>query len=108
MLKIRLQRTGKKHDAAFRIVVAENTSPVKWRFREKIWTFVARRLDKTFSLNSERAKYWLSVWACPTDRVALILVKNWIESAQKFVKERKSKPKKVVENDQNKDNKSTE
>ena len=88
MLKIRLQRIWKIHNAVYRIVVAENTSPVKWKFIEKLWSFAAQRKESTFQLDVERAAYWISHWAIPSDTVARLLVKNWLKAAEKFVKAR--------------------
>ena len=88
MLKIRLQRIWKIHNAVYRVVVAENTSPVKWKFIEKLWSFAAQRKDATLQLDTERAAYWISHWATPSDTVARLLVKNWLKVAEKFVKAR--------------------
>lgn len=95
MLKIRFQRTGKKHDAGYRIVVAENTAPIKWKFIEKLWSFMARKKADTLILNLERAKYWISVWAKPSDTVARLLVSQWLKEAEKFVAKRVMKPSKA-------------
>ena len=88
MLRIRLQRIWKIHNAVYRIVVAENTAPVKWKFIEKLWSFAAQRKAATLQINIERAKYWISVWATPSDSVARLLVKNWLKEAEKFIQER--------------------
>ena len=88
MLKIRLQRIWKIHNAVYRIVVAEHTSPIKWKFIEKLWSFAAQRKEATLNLNKERAVYWMSVWAQPSDSVARLLSKNWVKEAEKFIKKR--------------------
>ena len=88
MLKIRLQRIWKIHNAVYRVVVAENTAPVKWKFIEKLWSFAAQRKEATLQLDTERAKYWISVWAIPSDSVARLLVKNWLKDAEKFIQKR--------------------
>ena len=36
MLKLRLRRVGRKHDPSFRIVVTENTAPVKGKYLESV------------------------------------------------------------------------
>jgi len=88
MLKIRLQRIWKIHNAVYRVVVAESTAPVKWKFIEKLWSFAAQRKDVTLQLNTERAWYWISVWAIPSDSVARLLVKQWLKEAEKFIQKR--------------------
>jgi small subunit ribosomal protein S16 len=57
MLTIRLQRTGKKNQADFRIVLAEKEAPVKKKFQEVLGSYNPRR--KTFQVKEERIKYWL-------------------------------------------------
>ena len=91
MLKIRLQRIWKIHNAVYRVVVAENTAPVKWKFIEKLWSFAAQRKEATLQLDTERAAYWISNWAIPSDTVARLLVKNWLKSAEKFIQKRMMK-----------------
>lgn len=57
MLTIRLQRTGKKNQADFRIVLAEKESPVQKKFTEILGSYNPRR--KTFQAKEDRVKYWL-------------------------------------------------
>ncbi len=79
MLKIRLQRIGRRNEPHFRVVVAEHTTGVKSnKFVEKVGTFNPK--SKQTQLNAERIKYWLSVGAKPTDRVHNMLVKASIVS----------------------------
>ncbi len=104
MLKIRLQRIGKKKDPAFRIVVAEHTCAVKWRFLEKIWSFVSRRKDSTLNIDIDRAKFWIWRWAQPSQTMARMLLWKWLKEAEIFVEKRVTKPKKekIVESKENK------
>ena len=57
MLTIRLQRTGKKNQADFRIVLAEKESPVQKKFVEILGSYNPRR--KTFQVKEDRVKYWV-------------------------------------------------
>ncbi|MEK7161598.1 MAG: 30S ribosomal protein S16 [Patescibacteria group bacterium] len=57
MLTIRLQRTGKKNHADFRIVLAEKEAPVQKKFTEILGSYNPRK--KTFQVKEERVKYWL-------------------------------------------------
>ncbi len=75
-LKIRLARGGAKKRPFYRIVVADSRMPRDGRFKEKIGTYnpmVPREHDQRLVLKEERVKYWLSVGAQPTDRVARML-----------------------------------
>lgn len=58
MLTIRLQRTGKRNQADFRIVLAEKEAPVKKKHLEVLGSYNPRR--KNFKLNEERTKYWIA------------------------------------------------
>lgn len=58
MLTIRLQRTGKKNQADFRIVLAEKAAPVKKKVQEILGSYNTRK--KYFKIDEERLKYWLS------------------------------------------------
>lgn len=57
MLIIRLQRTGKRNQADFRIVLAEKESPVKKKITEVLGSYNPRKKD--FKVKEERLKYWL-------------------------------------------------
>lgn len=72
-LKIRLARGGAKKRPFYRIVVTHSASRRDGRFIEKIGTYnpmVATDHPERVVLDAERAKYWLSVGAQPTERVA--------------------------------------
>lgn len=74
MLKIRLTRTGKKHDPHYRIIVIEARTKRDGRAVEYIGYCNPR--SKEVKLKVERAKYWLSVGAQPTSTVIGILAKH--------------------------------
>ncbi len=89
MLKIRLRRVGRKHDPSFRIVITENTSPVKGKYLESIGFYNA--VLKRREVDGERAKYWISKGAQPTDVVHNLLVSEGIIKAPKVSVHAKSK-----------------
>ena len=75
-LRIRLARGGAKKRPFYRIVVADSRSPRDGRFIEKIGTYnpmLAKDHPDRVTLDSERAKHWLSVGATPSDRVTRFL-----------------------------------
>ena len=94
MLKIRFSRWWKKWDPYFNIVVAEHSSPIQWKFIEKVWWFFSRRKKDTLKFSSERIEYWMSVWAKPSDSVSRLLKSQGMESADKYIEQRVMKPKK--------------
>jgi len=75
MVRIRLRRMGKKKAPTYRIVVADARSPRDGRFIEIIGNYAPTRQPKTLNIDGERARYWLSVGAQPSDTVAYLLKK---------------------------------
>lgn len=57
MLTIRLQRTGKKNQADFRIVLAEKEAPVNKKFVEVLGGYNPRK--KAFHVKQDRVSYWI-------------------------------------------------
>ena len=74
-VRIRLKRIGGKNDPAFRIVVADSRSPRDGRFIEELGTYLPRKPGENYTLNLERAKYWLSKGAQPTETTASFIKK---------------------------------
>ena len=76
MLKIRLTRVGAKKQPSYRVVVADARAPRDGRFLEMIGFYNPRTDPPTVQINEERALYWLSKGAQPTDVVAAMLQKR--------------------------------
>lgn len=69
-VRIRLKRVGTTNAPAYRIVVADGRSPRDGRFIEEIGSYLPLQRDNNFVLKLERAEYWLSKGALPSDTVA--------------------------------------
>lgn len=82
MLKLRLQRVGKKNDAKFRLVVIEHTGKPKSGALELLGFFDPKTNDKGFK--TERINYWISKGAQASDTVHNMLVKNQIIQGKKI------------------------
>ena len=78
MVRIRLRRTGKKKQASYRVVVADKESPRDGRFIETIGHYNPRTEPPTVVIKADRALYWLSQGAQPSDPVARMLKKQGI------------------------------
>ena len=74
-VKIRLKRIGAKNKPAFRIVVADSRSPRDGKFIEELGTYLPRKKGDKFTLNLDRAKYWVSKGAQPSETVASFIKK---------------------------------
>ncbi len=69
MVKIRLRRVGAKKQPSYRIVVADSRSPRDGRFIENIGHYNPRTDPPTVVIKEDRALYWLSIGAQPTEAV---------------------------------------
>ncbi|MEK7567896.1 MAG: 30S ribosomal protein S16 [Patescibacteria group bacterium] len=94
MLRIRLQRVGRKHEPSFRVVLTESQNSTKsGRVQEILGTYDPR-FDNPV-IKGDRVKYWISMGAQPTDTVHNLLVSQKIlEGKKKNVLPKKSLPPK--------------
>ncbi len=76
--KIRLQRHGKKGQPFYHIVIADSRAPRDGKFIEKIGTYNPLTNPATINLKFDRALYWYSVGAVPTDTVRSLLSKQGV------------------------------
>jgi small subunit ribosomal protein S16 len=72
-VKIRLKRMGKIRAPYYRIVVADSRTKRDGRVIEEIGKYHPTEEPSFIEVNSERAQYWLSVGAQPTEQVAALL-----------------------------------
>ena len=75
MVKIRLRRMGAKKAPFYRIVVADSRCPRDGRFIEEIGTYDPMAEVENIKVDLERAKYWISNGAQPTETVRGLLTK---------------------------------
>ena len=75
MVKIRLQREGKKKAPFYHIVVADSKSPRDGKIIEKIGSYDPMTEPSTIVLDSEKVEQWIKNGAQPTDTVKS-LIKN--------------------------------
>jgi small subunit ribosomal protein S16 len=72
-VKIKLKRMGKIHAPFYRIIVADARTKRDGRAIEEIGKYHPKNEPSFIEVDSERAQYWLSVGAQPTDPVRKIL-----------------------------------
>jgi small subunit ribosomal protein S16 len=97
MVRIRLRRTGKRHQPSYRIVVTDVESPRDGRFIENIGFYNPRDNPPTVEVDVERARYWLSVGAQPSDAVARLLRKVGALAGGETADEQPAEEQAVVE-----------
>jgi small subunit ribosomal protein S16 len=75
-VSIRLRREGSKNRPYYRIVVADSRSPRDGKFVEIIGTYDPKQTGQNSSFNVERAEYWISKGARPSDTVRSLIKKQ--------------------------------
>ena len=78
MVKIRLKRMGMKKTPFYRIVVIDSRSARNGRAIEEIGYYNPVSEPVELKINDERAKYWLSTSAQPTDTTRALLKKGGV------------------------------
>ena len=96
-VKIRLKRIGKTRTPHYRIVVADSRTHRDGRVIEEIGRYVPTNDPSIIEVNSERAQYWLSVGAQPTEQAAVILKLTGDLANAKGEKKNTVKPQKAKE-----------
>jgi small subunit ribosomal protein S16 len=95
MLKIRLQRIGRKNDPAFRVVLTDSKNSTKsGKFLEMLGTYnpkVENKANRTNFVN-DRITYWMSKGAKLSDTMHNFLVQNKVIEGKKVNVLPKKKP----------------
>ena len=73
MVKIRLQRAGKKKAPFYHVVVADSRSPRDGKIIEQIGTYDPMTNPATIKLDNEKVQKWLKDGAKPTETVSKLL-----------------------------------
>ena len=82
MLKIRLQRIGRKNDPSFRAVLTDSKNSTKsGKFLEILGTYNPKAGEKV--LNNDRIKYWMSQGAQCSDTMHNFLVHDKVIEGKK-------------------------
>ena len=75
-VSIRLRREGSKNRPYYRIVVADSRGPRDGKFIEIIGTYDPKLTGQNSSFSVERAEYWMSKGARPSDTVRSLIKKQ--------------------------------
>ena len=76
MVKIRLQRAGKKKAPFYHIVVADSKSPRDGKIIEQIGTYDPMVEPSKLVLDKEKVEKWIKNGAKPTDTVKRLIEKE--------------------------------
>jgi len=75
-VSIRLRREGTKNRPYYRVVVADSRSPRDGKFIEILGTYDPKQTGQNSSFSAERAEYWISKGAQPSDTVRSLIKKQ--------------------------------
>ena len=75
-VSIRLRREGAKNRPYYKVVVADRRSPRDGKFIEIIGTYDPKKPGHNSTLKLDRAEYWISKGAQPSDTVRSLIKKT--------------------------------
>ena len=75
-VSIRLRREGAKNRPYYKVVVADSRSPRDGKFIEVIGTYDPKKPAHNSTIKLDRAEYWISKGAQPSDTVRSLIKKN--------------------------------
>ena len=75
-VSIRLRREGSKNRPYYRVVVADSRGPRDGKFIEILGTYDPKLTGENSSFSVERAEYWMSKGARPSDTVRSLIKKQ--------------------------------
>lgn len=91
MLRIRLQRSGRKNRPSYRVVVAEHTAPIKGRYVDLLGSFDPLIDKHGLVVDTAKIEEWIKKGAKPTNTVARLLKGKGIKGMEPFIIEMKDK-----------------
>ena len=76
-VRIRMKSLGRKHRPYYRIVAIDGRQPRDGRILEELGSYdpMVKNTDDRVRLKPSRIKYWISVGAQPSEKVAVLLRK---------------------------------
>src|SRR5438132_11609335 len=75
-VSIRLRREGALNRPYYKVVVADSRSPRDGKFIEIIGTYDPKKPGQNSAIKLDRAEYWISKGAQPSDTVRSLIKKN--------------------------------
>jgi small subunit ribosomal protein S16 len=91
VLRIRLQRSGRKNRANYRVVVAEHSAPIKGRYLELLGTFDPLVEKHGLVVDTAKVEEWIRKGAKPTNTIARLLKAQGMKGMEPFIIEMKDR-----------------
>jgi small subunit ribosomal protein S16 len=88
-----MKRLGRKHRPYFRIVAIDSRQPRDGRVIEELGTYdpMVKETDNRVTLKPSRIKYWQSVGALPSEKVA-VLIKKYMKKFEELEAQQAAAP----------------
>ena len=97
MLKIRLQRIGRKGRPVYRIVVAEHTSSVRAAYIDLVGRYDTLMTPKVFEIDEKKLGEWMKKGAKPSSTLARILKGRGMKGMEPYIQGMTDRKKKGEE-----------
>ncbi|MBN2087154.1 30S ribosomal protein S16 [Candidatus Peregrinibacteria bacterium] len=98
MLRIRLQRTGRKKRPSYRIVVAEHSAAAtKNNYIEALGHYNPISKEKSLEVDKDKLLEWIKKGAKPSNTLARLLKGDGLKGMEPYIVEMKDKKKKKEE-----------
>lgn len=81
-----MKRMGRTHRPYYRIVAIDGRQPRDGKVLEELGTYNPMQQGENVTLVPDRVKYWLSVGALPSEKVA-VLFKNYMQKFEELAKQ---------------------
>jgi len=107
VLRIRLQRVGRKNYPFYRLVIAEHQAPVKGGYLELLGHYNPAVQPKVLDFKQEKILEWIKKGAQPSETVAALLFKGGMKEMEKFIKPVDLTKKSPKKKEQGKENSNT-
>jgi small subunit ribosomal protein S16 len=93
VVKIRLQKLGRRNRSYFRIVATDARTKRQGIYLENLGTYdpIEKVAEKAVVVNTERVKHWVGQGAQATDAVVSLLRKRGVQFLNKPMKPKKKK-----------------
>ena len=82
-VSIRLRREGSLNNPYYKVIVADKRSPRDGKFIEQIGNYDPKKAGENANIALDRAEYWISKGAQPSDTVRSIIKKAKKAEAKK-------------------------
>ena len=89
-----MKMLGRKHRPYFRIVAIDHRQPRDGRVIEELGSYdpMVKNTDERVKLKPDRIKYWMSVGALPSEKVAVLLKKYMTKFEEQAAEARGAPP----------------